>query len=177
MDPEIARVAKELLSRSELPTLVPNGVWRPEISKSLTAIAGKTGHDSGRCLLALLYLINDDRDLSHELSQSIKTSDGSYVHGLMHRREPDYGNSKYWFERVGHHSLFGKLSRRLSSLEMSHPSFARLKRDRTWDPTLMIDLCEQAEAGDTLLDAELRRVQWAEWKALVEHLKFRSSGG
>src|SRR5205823_11683753 len=59
--------------------------------------------DMARCCLAGLWLYHDFLDESHTLSQEIYTTTGSYWHGLMHRREPDYSNAKYWFQRVGDH--------------------------------------------------------------------------
>ena len=43
------------------------------------------------CCLCGLWLLHDFLDESHSLSQEITTDTGSYWHGIMHRREPDYG--------------------------------------------------------------------------------------
>src|SRR5208282_628117 len=44
-------------------------------------------------ILALALLWHDHLEASHVLAQSVDTSDGAFVHGIMHRREPDYGNA------------------------------------------------------------------------------------
>ena len=53
-----------------------------------------------------LLLRADFFDEPHTLAQEIPTSTGSYWHGILHRREPDFGNSRYWFRRVGQHPVF-----------------------------------------------------------------------
>ena len=55
--------------------------------------------------LAGLWLRFDFLDESHAISQEIKTATGSFWHGIMHRREPDYDNAKYWFHRVPNHPV------------------------------------------------------------------------
>src|SRR6476660_8919231 len=45
--------------------------------------------DAARCCLSALWLWHDFLDESHTISQEVHTIDGSYWHGIMHRREPD----------------------------------------------------------------------------------------
>src|SRR5260370_34987403 len=58
---------------------------------------------------AAMYLYHDFLDESHALSQDLHTPEGSYWHGILHRREPDFDNAKYWFRKVGTHPIFGPL--------------------------------------------------------------------
>lgn len=53
------------------------------------------------CCVSALWLFNNYLDESHTISQSIHEPMGSYLHGIMHRREGDFSNAKYWFNRAG----------------------------------------------------------------------------
>ena len=68
-----------------------------ETALSAEALSGKP------TLASALWLYVDDLDRSHRISQGIETPTGSYWHGIMHRREGDFSNSHYWFNRVGKH--------------------------------------------------------------------------
>src|SRR5262249_40608970 len=59
--------------------------------------------DMAKACLAGLWIRFDFLDESHTLSQEIETPTGSFWHAIMHRREGDFGNSKYWWRRVGKH--------------------------------------------------------------------------
>lgn len=54
-------------------------------------------------LQAALWLYVDELDRSHRLAQKLEDQTGSFWHGIMHRREGDFANSHYWFNKVGQH--------------------------------------------------------------------------
>src|SRR5438477_5357823 len=56
-----------------------------------------------------LYLYFSCLDEAHSIAQNLESADGSFWHGIMHRQEPDAGNSAYWFRRVGKHPIFPAL--------------------------------------------------------------------
>lgn len=129
-------------------------------------------------VLAGLWLLHGDADASHRQSQSIEDEGrhrcGNYWHAIMHRQEPDYGNSKYWFRRVGQHPIFAELARRADELITAEASDASL-RWRTklgipnrWDAFAFVDWCEAAAREADLSQITLiRRIQFVEMHLLL----------
>ena len=56
-----------------------------------------------------MYLINGDWKGAHDACQDLKSATAEYWHALVHRHEPDYGNSKYWLRRVGDNPVHPRL--------------------------------------------------------------------
>lgn len=56
-------------------------------------------------LAAGFWLYADDLEASHTISQVLTSASGSYLHGIMHRREGDFTNARYWFRQARNHPL------------------------------------------------------------------------
>lgn len=117
--------------------------------------------------LAGLWLYHDYLDESHGISQDLGSAEGSYWHALMHRRELDFGNAKYWFRRVGKHPIFGTLSLKAAQLAAGAPQEATfLTRSSRWDPYAFVDLCEASLDVQAPCHPLCRQVQRVEWELL-----------
>src|SRR5882672_4417972 len=113
---------RKLIATSELPELGPgprSGVLPLEslnqaLDKCLSCSA--LPPNTQELIRAAVLLWHDHLDASHRIAQDIPGPDGSLLHAIMHRREPDYGNAKYWFHRVGKHPCFPELAAKAAVL-------------------------------------------------------------
>src|SRR5215211_4174172 len=140
---------EDLLDTAEAPELGPQ--QRPGI-QSVVEIDKVLGPTADPLVRATVLLWHDHVDEAHAVAQSIESVDGSYLHGVVHRREPDYSNAKYWFRRVGRHRCFEDLADAayvvLDLIFYEHdktppPLIVKGK----WDPFAFIDACEAATSG------------------------------
>lgn len=69
----------------------------------LESIRDESAHPAGLSPeLRALWLTKADRwDEAHDIAQEIPSKTGSWIHGLLHAIEGDFGNSGYWFHRAG----------------------------------------------------------------------------
>lgn len=161
----------------------PNAELRPKLA-ALTVEKLFTGkpvidHNAARCCLSAVWLLHDFLDESHTISQEIETVDGSYWHGIMHRREPDYFNSKYWFRRVGKHAIFPELLSEAKALIAAEKPIdaiaAEIARSKTWDPHRFVDWCEQLATGRAKQESLAKQIAQAEWRLLFEYCYERAT--
>lgn len=93
---------------------------------------------------AAIWLYVDDLDRSHTISQGIPGPVGAYWHGIMHRREGDFWNAKYWF-------------RRAMGIDLGIAGY---------EPSQFVD---QVEAAGGANPADLVEMQRKEWMALFTY--------
>ena len=136
-----------LIESAPLPTL-GEGPDHPELRRWLNRNARQTPE----LAVCGLWLLCGDLNLSHEISQRIETPDGSFWHGIMHRREGDFWNSKYWFRRVG-----------------KHPVLKSLAQTPYGDAQAFVDRCEAAMNGNEEQQVHCQELQWLEWQHLFAH--------
>jgi hypothetical protein len=109
------------------------------------------------CCLSGVWLLHDFLDESHTISQGIDTTSGSYWHAIMHRREGDFSNAKYWFRRVGRHPVLVEL-------------------DAEFDPFEFVDWCEAVVRGKGKEREACLDLQRREWERLFDFC-YRSAIG
>lgn len=149
----------DYLRQSEEPELF--GDSPPRGTPSFPRNLGKLAAFSAECQSGLLLFAGDLHG-SHALSQNIHNREGSFWHGVMHRRERDFWNAKYWFRKVGHHPVMDAIATALSELPKPVPPWI----GSTWDPYHFVDLCEAVSPQDTDQLQWLRRLAWIEWQTL-----------
>jgi hypothetical protein len=116
-----------------------------------------------------LWLRLDRIDEAHKIAQDLETPEGSFWHAIVHRREPDPGNSAYWFRRTGRHPVFPALRAAVDQLLPAHPGAAFSLRSE-WDPFAWIDFWERARQNQSSPDWSLaQEIQRVEWEVLFDY--------
>ena len=130
--------------------------------------------------VAGLWLLAGELDRSHDISQTLDSPTGSYWHGIMHRREGDFSNARYWMRRAGGHPVFEELASQLASvaganavaLISSQAVRERVTRSLTEPHNVaisLIDACELYIGSTPKVVSELQLIYWWEWQLLFRH--------
>jgi len=137
---------------------------------------------AGLAMLAGLWLWHDGLDECHRIVQKPPvesttdsrdwTSTLAFWHAIMHRREGDFANSKYWWNRVGEHPVLPSLAGQAADVVNHLPSDRLIFKlvARGWNPNTLVDL---VEAVHNRPDDPRHRVavvlQQMEWRALFDY--------
>lgn len=121
----------------------------PHHRETVEAILAVPVMQMNPALSAGLWLYVDNLERSHAVSQSLPDPTGAFWHGIMHRREGDFSNSRYWMHRAEAHPL-------LSGFEMP-------------DPVELVRAVSEAKGTDDPALVARQRTEWAtlfQWCAL-----------
>lgn len=181
-----ARSAAEANGAVAYTRLVVREGGNPDVRETLSSLRPETvltvpvqSTDDARAVLAGLWLWHDWLDQSHSVSQSLATPNGSFWHAIMHRREGDFSNSKYWYARCRHHPAMAAIA------AMARSVTATASRDRLlgrlvegeWDPDGFVDVVQAVHhKPDDPLYAACVELQRVEWQALFAHCARRATG-
>jgi hypothetical protein len=108
--------------------------------------------------LAGLWLYFDFLDLAHSICQVLETPECNCWHAILHRREPDAWNSKYWWKRVGEHPVLRKLREYSPTLGYTFTT-----------PERFVDFCESVRETGSAEEKIAQQVQILEWQLLFDH--------
>jgi hypothetical protein len=136
-------------------------------------------HDDGEAMLAGLWLWHDWLDESHAISQKLHNATGSFWHAIMHRREGDFSNSKYWYARCADHPVLPSLNAQASAIVNPLPADKSILRltAHGWNPNAFVDFVEHVH--DEPADSRYRiavALQQLEWRVLFEHCTRAAAG-
>jgi hypothetical protein len=127
-------------------------------------------------LLAGLWLWNDGLDECHRIVQNSPDGDAgrtySFWHAIMHRREGDFSNSKYWYARAAEHPVLATLAGSAGAIVNRAPADKGLLRvvSSGWNPNALVDLAESIyrDESDSRLAIAVE-LQKLEWRVLWQH--------
>jgi hypothetical protein len=129
--------------------------------------------DEAASVLAGLWMWHDQLDPAHRIVQDIHTPTGSLWHAIIHRREGDFWNSKYWYNRARTHGSHTEMAATVARVLDQAGSIDRLSQlidGGSWVPERFVDLVEQAHRNSSDPRREvLARLQVEEWKTVFEH--------
>ena len=111
----------------------------------------------------LFYYHNAIED-SHREAARAEGDLAAYWHGMVHRREGDFDNARYWMRRAGEQPIFQELHGRAAE------GAPNMGRQSNWDPFLFVNLCEQYKYGAHEYRKEIGTLQRVEFAVMFDYV-------
>ena len=128
--------------------------------------------DESAALVAGLWLWHDFLDESHKIAQQLQTPSGSMWHAIMHRREGDFSNSKYWYARCENHPCLPTLAAQANEVINPFPADKQILKltAHGWNSDAFVDLVEAVcDRPDDPRHKLAIALQQLEWRVLFDH--------
>jgi hypothetical protein len=127
-------------------------------------------------MLGGFWLWHDGLEECHQIVQKSPAGDlgatYSFWHAIMHRREGDFSNSKYWYAKAGRHPIIQSLAGHAGPLINRAPADKSLLRliVNGWSPDAFVDFVESVGADEADVRYPIAvQLQQLEWRVLFEH--------
>lgn len=158
LPPELHSLLTRNHQPDSLPHLRPQKPYSPDLKSTISSL------DHPIPVRGILHLLNDDIDSAHTLVQDDDDNrDSNLIHSILHRREGDFWNSKWWLN------------------QFSHPFLGQLYAEKNLDgesgAKQFVDMVERitSKGAATACAAqrdvkEAKEWQWKEHSALAEYL-------
>jgi len=130
-----------------------------ELSPRDLFVAPARDDDDAKCALAALWLWHDLLDRAHRIVQDVHTTTGSFWHAIVHRREGDFSNSRYWYARARGHPVLDEFAA------------AAQEDSRAAGAGSLVDLVQRVHQNpaDPHRAAAAIALQQREWRMLFDH--------
>ena len=144
---------------------------------SLQAVIDNRREIRGTRLEAVLWLRIGMIDRPHELVQHGSNAMDCYLHGVVHRLEGDFWNSKYWFRQIIDKSLLESISSEVTTQLIGLNEIEAARHLEIVDDCCkfsashLVDACEGLNQGNHKNELKFSLLQLVcsfEWKALLE---------
>jgi hypothetical protein len=112
-----------------------------------------------------------------ELAQALNSF--AFWHAIIHRREGDFSNAKYWYGRCADHRamrLISSIGMDLVGRDAADESLLQIVAGE-YKPDALVDLVEglHDKPADSRMEAAIR-IQQLEWEALFNHCAYEATG-
>lgn len=182
----LSTLAREIIKAATYEKLAVNGGAPVKARQMLDGVAPEQlltapvkSKEHADAMLGGLWLWHDALDECHRIVQDIASPTGSFWHAIMHRREGDFSNSKYWYRRCASHQVVRMMGSVASSLAGEHlpDRLVGGAIGSGWGSGGFVDLVAAVHNKP----ADPRRViairfQQAEWQALFEYCACEATG-
>lgn len=123
-----------------MPELLPKAAQEGRVSAAAREFLATEPAASRPEIQAGVWLYLDALYVSHSISQGIHGPTGAAWHAIMHRREGDFSNSKFWWRQC-----------------LNHPFRVLIGRH---EPFAFVDQVEKASPADQDRLVEIQRDEW-----------------